>query len=108
MWIGGLPSAHETWLRCDEFQMGLVTQALGLSNGKLALVDFGSSQRRCRRRQERRIVFCCFFLIAPEELGHRPLMSPPVVVRRTRNRRRVVRVQTETRRLSSHCRLQRG
>src|SRR5215475_4744992 len=39
MRIGGLTSADKTGLRCDELEMRLVTQPLGLGNGELAFVN---------------------------------------------------------------------
>ena len=53
MWIGGLPSADQTWLRSDEFQVGLVTQSLGFSDGELTFVDFAWNQV-CRSQRRRR------------------------------------------------------
>jgi hypothetical protein len=39
MRVAGLPAAHEARLRGNEPQMGLVTQPLGLADGKKAFVD---------------------------------------------------------------------
>jgi hypothetical protein len=50
MRIGGLPSADQTWLRSDEFQVGLVAQSLGFGDGELAFVDFARNQV-CRRQR---------------------------------------------------------
>src|SRR5262245_5423327 len=92
--IGWLPPAHQTRVRSDEFEMGLVAQALGLCDSELALIDLGRSQRRCRRRQGRRhrSVLCCVFLIASKKLGHRPQISAPIVMRRPRDRCRIIRM----------------
>src|SRR5262245_5966372 len=92
--IGWLPPAHQTRVRSDEFEMGLVAQALGLCDSELALIDLGRSQRRCRRRQGRRhrTVFRCVGLITAEEIGHRALVSAPVVMRRPRDRCRIIRM----------------
>ena len=39
MWIGWLPSADQTRLCRDEFQVRLVTQSFGLGNHELTFVD---------------------------------------------------------------------
>src|SRR5262245_48845294 len=39
MRIARLPTANQARLRCNEFQMSLITQPLGLGNGELAFVN---------------------------------------------------------------------
>src|SRR5215831_1755369 len=101
--IGGLSPAHQTRLRRHEFQVRLVAQPLGFGDGEFALVDFES---RCQGRRHC-LVFRCAGLITAKEIGRRALMSPPVVVRRPRNRRCVVGMESDTKRWSRGGRLQR-
>src|SRR5262249_18944507 len=56
MWVARLSTADQARLRCNEFQMRLVSQPLGLGNGELALVDPTGTRIepvRDKRRSER-------------------------------------------------------
>ena len=93
--IAGLPAADQARLRCDKFQMRLVTQPFRFCEDELALVDpiWGRATERYRRKGRGIHVG----LVLWKEFLDRAAMSPPVIVRRARDWRRIIRVQSRAR-----------
>src|SRR5262245_11532674 len=99
MRIGGLASTDQARLGSDKFQVRLVAQSFGLGDRKLALVDLGASPFSLGGRERRgcyRIAFG-FCLMLAEQVRHRAIVPPPIIVRGPRDRRCVVGVQADTR-----------
>ena len=97
MRIARLPTADQTRLRGDKFQVSLVAQSLGFGDDKLALVDFGWKRIGYCGRQGRGFcsIFLCLCQIRSKERIHRVLVPPPIVMRWPRDRRHIVRVKTD-------------
>ena len=93
MRIGRLPAANQARLGGNEFQVRLVAQALGLGDSELALVDFGLGRPALPAPRVAPLhVIPCLRLIPAKQFSHRALVSPPVVMRRPRDRCRIVGV----------------
>ena len=94
-------AADEAGLRGHKSQMSLVAQALGLCDGENTLVDatgggLGLSAKRERRRWRCRWRNHPLASLVPEVPGDRVLMPAAIIVRRSRDRRRVIGVEPGT------------
>src|SRR5262249_15268279 len=93
MRVRGVPSTDEARLGGNKFKVCLVSQPLGLGERELALVDLVRVFRRCGRGQRWcQEVFPGLFEVSAHELSHRSAVTASIIMRRSRDRRRVVRV----------------
>ena len=92
MRIGRLSPADEARLRCNEFEMCLVTEPFGFGNGELALVDAIRNAARVRwnkRRSQRGILFLVGSIVS-ELLYNRNILPMAVITGWSGNRGRVI------------------
>ena len=93
---GCRPQTRQGW-EATNFRCALSRRRFGSAMASWLLsILAGNEVGPCWRQGRRRcVVFPCFCLIPAKQFSHRALVAPPVVMRRPRDRRRVIGVQTD-------------
>ena len=100
MGIARLPATDQARLRSDKLEMRFVTQPLRFCEGELALVDPGwdGAIERCRRQRRGAVALISILVFSFGKNSFIELLMPPaVIVRRARDWRRIIRVQSHAR-----------